>query len=125
MSDTTKATVERARLQMIKCERDEAPAGIADCAALAAAQTELQEARQERNALAAQVATLREALESVDEVIRNSHGVDGWHLNGDIAPWGQLGLDSEVANALSTPPTQAEQVWQAMRDVCKAAKVKI
>ena len=47
---------------------------------------------------------MRHALESVDDVIRNSQGVVGWHLNGDLAPWGQLGVDTEVAEALSATP---------------------
>ena len=75
----------------------------------------------ERGTFEAQVAQMREALESVDGVIRESRGVDGWYLNGGIATWGELGLDSEVANALSATPTQAEQRYKAAVAVAEAA----
>lgn len=44
---------------------------------------------------------LREALEAVHAVSLQSHGIDGWHLNGEIATWDEL--LPEVAEALNIP----------------------
>ena len=33
---------------------------------------------------------MRPGIEAVEGLIDNSHGVDGLHLNGDIAPWDEL-----------------------------------
>ena len=33
---------------------------------------------------------MRPGIEAVEGLINNSHGVDGLHLNGDIAPWDEL-----------------------------------
>jgi len=33
---------------------------------------------------------LRKGLDAVVALINESHGVSGLHLNGDIAPWGEL-----------------------------------
>ena len=33
---------------------------------------------------------LAAGLRSIGLVMDNSRGVDGWHLNGDIAPWDEL-----------------------------------
>ena len=80
-----------------------------------------EQAETQRDSSQSHAAQMREALESVDGVIRESRGVDGWYLNGDIATWGELGLDSEVANALSATPTQAEQRYAAAVAVVEAA----
>lgn len=42
--------------------------------------------------------TLLEALNDVQDVMNNSHGVAGWHQGGDIATWDEL--LPEVAAAL-------------------------
>ena len=42
--------------------------------------------------------TLLEALNDVQDVMNNSHGVAGWHKNGDIATWDEV--LPEVAAAL-------------------------
>lgn len=41
-------------------------------------------------ALEAREARLRTGLDTVKALIENSRGVDGLHLNGDIAPWDEL-----------------------------------
>jgi hypothetical protein len=38
----------------------------------------------------AKVKELKEGIEAVIDLINESHGVDGLHLNGDIAPWDEL-----------------------------------
>ena len=43
--------------------------------------------------LISEQAALREELELYREIARNSEGVAGWHLNGDIATWGELGIE--------------------------------
>ena len=41
----------------------------------------------------------RTAYKEIDAVISDSWGVDGWHLNGDIASWGEFeGLLTSVHN---------------------------
>lgn len=42
----------------------------------------------------ADIAILIRGLRAVDDLISQSQGVDGLHLNGDIAFWGEL-LDNE------------------------------
>ena len=68
--------------------------------------------------LQAQCERQREALErlvhDVDDLMGNSHGVTGLHLNGDVAPWSDLGEGgrfepwlgealADAREALSTP----------------------
>ena len=48
------------------------------------------------------IRTKDSALRSVESIISNSQGVSGWHTNGEIATWGELGLDDEIAEALQT-----------------------
>lgn len=42
------------------------------------------------------------ALEGLLEIINGSSGVDGWHLNGDVATWGEFEAveEAEAAQAL-------------------------
>ena len=40
--------------------------------------------------LKAKIAGLREALGNIMDIIDNSQGLCGWHLNGDIAYWGEF-----------------------------------
>ena len=44
---------------------------------------------------------LREALRGFLEIVNDSEGVIGWHLNGDILRWAQVSqvLDAETALA--------------------------
>jgi len=37
-----------------------------------------------------ELAVARKGLEAVASLIDKSHGVDGLHLNGDLAPWDEL-----------------------------------
>lgn len=41
-------------------------------------------------ALAAEIERLRAGLRAVSDLIDESHGVAGLHLNGAVAPWGDL-----------------------------------
>ena len=43
--------------------------------------------------LISEQAALRDELELYREIARNSEGVAGWHRNGDIATWGELGIE--------------------------------
>ena len=56
----------------------------------------IKERNQERTA----AARMREALEDVDSVVRDSRGVDGWHRNGDIATWEEV-LDAKTIETLA------------------------
>ena len=40
--------------------------------------------------LGGELARLKEAVESVNDLINNSYGIAGLHLNGDVAPWNEL-----------------------------------
>lgn len=42
-----------------------------------------------------------EALKSVKEIIQDSDGVAGYHLNGQIADWDELNLEFEIEKALA------------------------
>lgn len=46
--------------------------------------------QEEINALRARVAKLERGLKAVDQLIAESGGVYGLHLNGDMAPWAEL-----------------------------------
>lgn len=67
----------------------------------------------ERDALAAQVQEMREALEEVQSLISESSGVYGLHLNGDSSPWSELEQGGRferlcgLPEALATPDTSA------------------
>lgn len=51
---------------------------------------ELKALRAERDALWEKVETLRKGLKAVDDLINESDGVYGFHLNGDLSPWGDF-----------------------------------
>ena len=38
--------------------------------------------------------TVGELLGKLELIVNDSHGVDGWHLNGDIATWDELEVPS-------------------------------
>ena len=46
--------------------------------------------KKESAALQAQLDAANEWISAVTDIINHSDGVQGWHLNGDIAPWGDL-----------------------------------
>lgn len=54
--------------------------------------------------LAAENVGLRETVEAVRCVADNSSGIAGWHLNGDIATWGEI---LPEIDDLETPATDA------------------
>ncbi|HCH7906655.1 TPA: hypothetical protein NHU03_002335 [Escherichia coli] len=56
------------------------------------------------NALAAENAAMHETIEAVRSVADNSSGIDGWHLNGDIATWEEI---LPEINDIETPATDA------------------
>lgn len=82
-------------------------------------QTKLAEERAENQRLQMQVLELNQqigelkfhisnkdsVLRSVESIISNSEGISGWHMNGEIATWGELGLDDEIAEALANEKT--------------------
>ena len=45
---------------------------------------------QDYNTLFAEIDRLKAGLNAVQELINDSHGVVGLHLNGDVAPWDSL-----------------------------------
>lgn len=56
------------------------------------------------NALAAENAGLKEVINEVRSIIANSHGVSGWHQNGDIAEWDEV---LPEIDSVETPATDA------------------
>lgn len=57
---------------------------------LAGLMDELASLRRERDALAERVAGLTKGLRAVESLMNESRGVDGLHLNGDVATWDEL-----------------------------------
>ncbi len=56
-----------------------------------------------------QVKDLLAFYEEMDGIIAESHGVAGWHLNGDVASWGEF---SDLIAASNTVQTrQCDHVW--------------
>ncbi|MEC9646532.1 hypothetical protein RCT40_16225 [Escherichia marmotae] len=78
------------------------------------------EAEAKISALAAENAAMHETIEAVRSVSDNSSGIDGWHLNGDIATWEEI---LPEINDIETPATDAflaEVQAQAFNDLCSA-----
>lgn len=73
--------------------------------------------------LAAENVGLRETVEAVRGVADNSSGIAGWHLNGDIATWGEI---LPEIDDLETPATDRILAEAEARGVEKfAAKLRI
>lgn len=118
-------------------QRDEAQAiprcNSRMCAPLSEVQAAQIDAESERDALAAQVATMREKMEGIRDELKEdlcgAHFSEECSCEGQEIPrddWcGPGRMFDAVKQALSTPPTPTEQTWQAMRDVAKAAKVAV
>ena len=53
----------------------------------------------ENKALQAKVEELEAWKSDMLDIINNSQGVVGWHLNGDMATWGEFDLSEEQAKA--------------------------
>lgn len=54
--------------------------------------------------LAAENAGLKEEINEVRSIVANSHGVSGWHQNGDIAEWDEV---LPEIGSVETPATDA------------------
>ncbi|HWF62970.1 MAG TPA: hypothetical protein VN666_22040 [Nitrospira sp.] len=54
--------------------------------------------------LTAQLQRAREALQGVKDLIGDSQGVAGFHLNGDIAEWGEFDVVNQIDAALTEVP---------------------
>jgi hypothetical protein len=56
----------------------------------------------------AKVRRLGAELRAVRDVIRESVGVAGWHLNGEIAAWDEFGWPGDIDDALAEAQEAAE-----------------
>ena len=57
--------------------------------------------------------TVEELLDKLELIVNDSHGVDGFHLNGDIATWDELEVPSilqSIREALEKPKVSREQL---------------
>ncbi|EKK0998795.1 hypothetical protein PJ960_001060 [Escherichia coli] len=61
-------------------------------------------AHEKFSALAAENAGMKEVINEVRSIIANSHGVSGWHQNGDIAEWDEV---LPEIDSVETPATDA------------------
>lgn len=71
---------------------------------LDAAKQRVAELEVSRAALAAENAGMKEVINEVRSIIANSHGVSGWHQNGDIAEWDEV---LPEIDSVETPATDA------------------
>jgi hypothetical protein len=60
------------------------------CAGHPMAKGEVDALRAERDALREKVETQRKGLKAVKDLINETAGVYGYHLNGDLSPWGEF-----------------------------------
>lgn len=60
--------------------------------------------QQKLDAVLAENVALKSILEAVRGVADNSHGISGWHLNGDVAEWDEI---LPEINDVETPATDA------------------
>ncbi|NCC95658.1 MAG: hypothetical protein EOM02_02350 [Synergistales bacterium] len=56
--------------------------------------------KDEIDRLKAEKAELMEALEGLANVIDESEGVAGWHLNGAVAPWSEFGFAQKIEDVI-------------------------
>ena len=68
-------------------------------ATLEAGRNEVEDAANAR--LIAAAPELLECLRHIQGIISESQGVAGWHLNGEIAGWDELGLREEIDAVLA------------------------
>ena len=62
--------------------------------------TEMCEWMEKCNKLTSDAKVLAVAVGEIESLIAQSSGVSGWHLNGDVAPWGDLYGDGRYAEWL-------------------------
>lgn len=62
--------------------------------------------------LVERVEGLELVLGKIKEIIDESHGVIGWHLNGDIAEWGEF--DFNIEEALAEVEVELKSPLQGM-----------
>lgn len=55
----------------------------------------------------------KNAVIAINELINNSNGVDGLHLNGDVAPWEELVLGGRFEEWLTPLSFALEQLHEA------------
>lgn len=72
---------------------------------------EIEKLRAQRDALAAENAAMHETIEAV----RSSSGIDGWHLNGDIATWEEILPEINDIETTATDAFLAEIERKAIR----------
>ncbi|EOQ5799331.1 hypothetical protein CU740_RS21765 [Escherichia coli] len=76
---------------------------------------EIEKLRAQRDALAAENAAMHETIEAVRSVADNSSGIDGWHLNGDIATWEEILPEINDIETTATDAFLAEIERKAIR----------
>ncbi len=65
--------------------------------------------KQEKIASEKREAGLRELEKQLKELIANSRGVDGFHMNGDLADWDWL-IENELLSALKEPAEDGDEI---------------
>lgn len=79
--------------------------------------------------LSAQLCAANKGLKAVETLINESHGVDGLHLNGDVAPWDELRTGGSFGEWLndfdtalsSSAPCPHEEEAKRLREIVEWA----
>jgi len=74
-------------------------------------QTELKIEREAREQAEADCVNMFSTLKNIKEIMDESEGIAGWHLNGDISPW-EEGLFQDVAKSLSGEGSKLDKADQ-------------
>jgi len=65
--------------------------------------------------LEAECAALRILIADVQNLMYESRGVDGWHLNGEIALWDEFEITAEIALALDEKHSMGLALMERVR----------
>lgn len=68
-----------------------------------------------------------EALEEVQAFVNESHGISGWHKNGDVCYWSELDIDNYLETIRAALEAQAEKdrVMELMAEALSSAKEEL
>lgn len=69
-----------------------------------------------RDEARARVAVLEEALRGLLDIVADSRGVAGYHLNGNVADWGEFSAVGEARAALAGSPSVLDAVRDEARE---------
>lgn len=84
-----------------------------------------QEYREHKDRLNIRVSELESTLSSILDVMYESRGVVGWHLNGDVAEWDEFGWPDEIRSVLTSTNVVTLELLRAAVDFIEQSKFEM